>query len=300
MPVFVVRERWWITYVSLSRNLGGDGYEMNDKQTINLLVVDDDECDRQLVRRYLRSIHSPAKLFEATTVSEGVALCAETKIDLVLLDLRLVRTHGEETLAAFRRNVPSVRLVVASGIAPESASELADAYDVVEFVEKSEIDVDLMQRLVVESQQGMNADGEKKEGFRVMLIDDEEADLYLLKRMVSDAADGPIDIDTACDGLDAIERLTRLATEEPHRLPNLITLDLNMPRKDGFQTLRELKDHSKLREIPVIIHSTCCGPDDHPNELALADAIVPKPSTRQETDSLVSYLRKDWFGADIS
>ncbi|MEM9365268.1 MAG: response regulator [Planctomycetota bacterium] len=268
---------------------------MNETQTFHLLVVDDDECDRQLIKRYLRSIETPVQLHEATTASEAVALCNRRGIDLVLLDMRLVRTQGEETLAAFRQGAPSVRLVVASGLAPEAAKTLADAYNVVEFVEKSDINAQLVARLVADSYPFGVAAVDDSTALRVLLVEDEEADLYLLKRLVTAAADGPVDIDTACDGLDAMERLTQMVACEPTQLPDLITLDLNMPRKDGFQTLRELKAHSELREIPVIIHSTCCMPADHPSELALADAIVPKPSTRQETDAFVSYLRGHWL-----
>lgn len=63
----------------------------------------------------------------------------------------------------------------------------------------------------------------------------------------------PCDLDFAEDGVELLEMLREKHTSA---LPNLILLDLNMPRKDGFETLQALKSHTEWSSIPVIIFST--------------------------------------------
>lgn len=52
------------------------------------------------------------------------------------------------------------------------------------------------------------------------------------------------------------EQLMRLLNEESGKLPHILFLDLNMPRKNGFECLAEIKGNKKLKDLPVIILST--------------------------------------------
>lgn len=280
-----------------SISIPGGGLSMKTTQTIRLLVIDDDACDRHLIRRYASGLGLRIDFFEAATIPDAIAICEQESIDLVLLDMRLTHSQGAETLAEFRRSLPKIRLIALSGLLPESSDELASTYQVAEFLEKSVITKDLLGRLVRDAENAKN-DGRPSSRDAepsVWLIDDDDADLYMLKKVMTLASDGPIKTETACDGLDAIERLVELTKAPEPNLPVLITLDLNMPRKDGFQTLSELKKHPELCKIPVIIHSTCCGDDKRSRSLEQADAIVPKPSNRKEIDALVDYFREHWL-----
>jgi CheY-like chemotaxis protein len=57
---------------------------------------------------------------------------------------------------------------------------------------------------------------------------------------------------TVADG----EKLMAYLNEDTQQLPDVIFLDLNMPRKNGFECLSEIKDNQKLNQLPVIIFST--------------------------------------------
>ena len=52
------------------------------------------------------------------------------------------------------------------------------------------------------------------------------------------------------------EELMRLLTSETYQLPHVLFLDLNMPRKNGFECLSEIKLNSKLKYLPVVMFST--------------------------------------------
>ncbi len=82
------------------------------------------------------------------------------------------------------------------------------------------------------------------------------------------ADDDKDDVDLFTDALNELEELTVLKTvhdgeqlmnfliNEADRLPDMLFLDLNMPRKNGYECLAEIKDNDRLKNLPVIIFST--------------------------------------------
>jgi CheY-like chemotaxis protein len=67
---------------------------------------------------------------------------------------------------------------------------------------------------------------------------------------------------------------------EETKLPQIIFLDLNMPLKNGFECLKELKENEKLKDIPVIIYSTSASPTDIEKSKQLkAHLYVTKPNS---------------------
>jgi CheY-like chemotaxis protein len=78
--------------------------------------------------------------------------------------------------------------------------------------------------------------------------------------------------------------------------PGLILLDLNMPRKDGREALREIKSHPGLRQIPVIIMSTSQAEEDVYRTYDLgANSFITKPVTFQGLVEIMKSLGQYWF-----
>src|SRR5690606_26419215 len=84
---------------------------------------------------------------------------------------------------------------------------------------------------------------------RVLLVEDSEADVGLFRQGLK-AISAPLDLDVVTDGIQAVRFLK--ANPPPH----LIVLDLNIPGKSGFEVLEELKQDTKLREVPVVVFSS--------------------------------------------
>lgn len=84
----------------------------------------------------------------------------------------------------------------------------------------------------------------------VMIVDDDDDDRFCFKEAITE-----IDPTYRCleakDGIEALARLRVAAS-----LPDCIFMDINMPRMDGHQCLKELKDDAKLKNIPVVIYTT--------------------------------------------
>lgn len=85
------------------------------------------------------------------------------------------------------------------------------------------------------------------------------------------------------------EELMEWLTKNPEKLPDLLFLDLNMPRKNGFQCLNEIKNNERLQNIPVVIISTSF-------DRAVADGLyqtgasyyIQKPIAFSELQKLIS------------
>jgi signal transduction histidine kinase len=88
-------------------------------QKIRVLVVDDDDVDRERIRRALRRYSIDYEVFDADSLDAGVEACHAQTIDIVILDTYLQTTNGLETLRRFRSLVPSTAIVLMSGLADE-------------------------------------------------------------------------------------------------------------------------------------------------------------------------------------
>lgn len=109
----------------------------------------------------------------------------------------------------------------------------------------------------------------------VLFIDDDEDDKLVFGHALN-AIDTNIQYLTASDGLEAL----KILNEDLVILPDLIFMDLNMPKMDGFTCLDKIKKSKDLREIPVLILSTSTNPKDMEKAKSLgAKKFITKPTT---------------------
>lgn len=85
----------------------------------------------------------------------------------------------------------------------------------------------------------------------ILLADDDTDDRFFFK-LALDALTIPTELMTVVDG----EKLMEYLAENAHQLPDVLFLDLNMPRKNGFECLSEIKLNDGLKMLPVVIFST--------------------------------------------
>jgi CheY-like chemotaxis protein len=101
------------------------------------------------------------------------------------------------------------------------------------------------------------------------------------------------------DGEELMEFLHRRGKYEPLRgepLPGLILLDLNMPRKDGREALKEIKADADLRRIPIVVLTTSKAEEDIVRTYDLGvNSYVTKPVTFKSLVELIKVLGNYWF-----
>ena len=89
----------------------------------------------------------------------------------------------------------------------------------------------------------------------ILLVDDDPDDQLLFKEALKEA-DTLVLCLTACNGIDALEKLNCVTVP----IPDLIFMDVNMPRMNGIDCLKEMQRNVLLKDIPVIMYSTSCSP----------------------------------------
>jgi CheY-like chemotaxis protein len=99
------------------------------------------------------------------------------------------------------------------------------------------------------------------------------------------------------NGVELLAFLTeRYERNNDAQFPRFVLLDLNMPKKDGREVLRELKEHPAFRAIPVIIFSTTNNEQEMRRCYELgANSYITKPNSFENLLRTVSALRSYWF-----
>jgi two-component system response regulator len=99
------------------------------------------------------------------------------------------------------------------------------------------------------------------------------------------------------DGIEAMDFLRRHRTFPDAPRPDIILLDLNMPRKDGRELLAEIKQDPDLQLIPVVIFTTSANEDDLRQALGLGvNSYLTKPADLQQFLRVVQSIQDFWFG----
>lgn len=135
---------------------------------------------------------------------------------------------------------------------------------------------------------------EEKGKIQVFMVDDNPDDIELtLEAFRECKSEYGFSFDVAQDGIEAMSYLRREGEFNQRPNPDLILLDLNMPRMNGFEVLREIKADEELKEIPVVVLSISQNSDDikRVDELNASSYIV-KPMNIDDYVSVVKKLER--------
>jgi chemotaxis family two-component system response regulator Rcp1 len=119
--------------------------------------------------------------------------------------------------------------------------------------------------------------GTQSDAIEVLLVEDSPGDVRLTREALKDAK-VHISLHVATDGIEAMAYLERTGMHVSAPRPDLILLDLNLPRKDGREVLKEIKESPSLRTIPVVILTTSSSDADVLQSYHLhANCYISKP-----------------------
>lgn len=135
----------------------------------------------------------------------------------------------------------------------------------------------------------------ERRSITILLAEDDPDDRMLLQDAVSE---GRLVNELRCveDGEDLMDYLHQRGRHAEAPRPGLILLDLNMPKKDGREALREIKADPSLRQIPVVVLTTSKAEEDVFRSYDLgANSFVTKPVTFQSLVELMKTLNRYWL-----
>ena len=123
----------------------------------------------------------------------------------------------------------------------------------------------------------MESIGAGAAAIEVLLVEDSAGDVRLTREAFKDAK-VHINLHVASDGIDAMAFLRREGEHANVPRPDLILLDLNLPKKDGREVLEEIKETPALKSIPVVILTTSASEADILRSYRLhANCYITKP-----------------------
>lgn len=135
----------------------------------------------------------------------------------------------------------------------------------------------------------------RKGGVEVLLVEDNPGDVRLTREALSEAGNR-VRLSVVNDGLDALRYLRREGQYSDAPRPNLIFLDLNLPKKDGREVLAAIKTDDELKLIPVVVMTTSDAQADIRQAYGLhANCYVTKPADFEAFVGLVKSLEQFWL-----
>lgn len=129
---------------------------------------------------------------------------------------------------------------------------------------------------------------------RLLLVEDSAPDVQILQRVLRDAGPG-VELRVARDGQEAIEELVRQPIDKAP-LPDLVLLDLHLPRFGGLEVLKRVRENPQTRQLPVVVWSTSRQEEEVRDVYqAGGNSYIQKPRDFPQYREVIEALLHYWF-----
>jgi CheY-like chemotaxis protein len=127
------------------------------------------------------------------------------------------------------------------------------------------------------------------------MVEDNEGDVRLTREVIKEGKI-LVNLEVVGDGIEAMSYLRHQGRYSQALRPNLILLDLNLPRKDGREVLAEIKNDTELKRIPVVVMTISDAEEDILRSYNLhANAYITKPLNLDQFKKVVDAIDGFWF-----
>ncbi len=130
----------------------------------------------------------------------------------------------------------------------------------------------------------------------IFLVEDNRGDIRLIQEALKSATIAQCEVVVARDGMEAMDYLRRVGTDTEVACPDLILLDLNLPKKDGREVLAEIKADPALKHIPVVVLTTSRNEEDIFNSYDLhVNCYISKSRNLAQLFKIVRGIEEFWL-----
>jgi two-component system response regulator len=136
-----------------------------------------------------------------------------------------------------------------------------------------------------------------KQPIRVLIAEDNEDHIFLAVRALRELNGTHLEVNAVRDGAEALDYVRGRGEFEGRAMPQLILLDIRMPKVDGLEVLKELKEDPTFKAIPVVMLSASERPEDIDTSYNLgANSYVTKPAGVGAFRESLEQLKRYWTG----
>ncbi|MEN9562879.1 MAG: hypothetical protein RIR73_1123 [Chloroflexota bacterium] len=252
------------------------------QELVRILVVDDHPNTATTLARALSQIGPSVDVVSAVSGTDALEKVKDKGVDILFTDMIMPEMTGLELIEKMQNHPggkPSYAYLITAYDVPglKVSAQRLKVNDVIIKPVRPERICEIANNAIVEMKQSTGMDGKKptvKRKFKILVADDVLDNVTLLTRYLEyEGYDQVI----ARDGQETLNKVH-------DELPDIILLDVNMPKKDGFTVLEEIRKDPAVSHIPVIILTAArLDPSDVRSGLNLgADDYVTKPFDRHE------------------
>lgn len=133
----------------------------------------------------------------------------------------------------------------------------------------------------------------------ILLVEDNAGDAYLFEHVIKTTG-AAVKVKTVADGVEALDYLYRRGQYTDAVRPDLILLDLNLPRKSGLEVLTDIKNDESLPRVPIVVFSMSKDEEDIRQSYGLrAASYITKPVNLGDFEEVIKTLEQYWLGAVV-
>jgi CheY-like chemotaxis protein len=265
--------------------------ELTEEVIAKIMIVDDHPMVAATLARVLKNSDMPVEVLIAQDGIEALKILQDTSVDILITDFLMPRMTGLELgknlkeLMEKRGDLNSPYIILMTAYDTPGLEVSARQLDFNEFLVKPINPKnlrDIVNAVLEKKSKRLSSFKEKSSGngkFQLLVADDIPENIRLLTKMVSSEN---YDYLIARDGQEALDVLRK-------ELPDLVLLDINMPKLNGFEVLKEMRADPKTEHIPVIIITAArIRSSDIEEGLILgADDYVTKPINWRELSARI-------------
>ncbi|HSK87275.1 MAG TPA: response regulator [Anaerolineales bacterium] len=249
--------------------------------SVRILVVDDHPNTATTLARAISQLGDGINVISATSGQQALEYANEDTVDVLITDMMMPGMNGLELIEHLQAHPAGrpLHIILMTAYDVPGLKETTRRLNIHNTIIKPVPTERICQivKQVLENMDSANVPSETPEiphHFKIMIADDIPDNVNLLSRFISNEGYGYI---VATNGVEVLEKAHL-------EMPDLILLDVNMPEKDGFTALKELREDPEIRHIPVIILTAARpSPNDIHSGLSLgADDYVTKPFDKRE------------------
>ena len=245
-----------------------------------ILVVDDHPATAITLARAISQLGTDLDVMSATSGMDALEKVEGGSVDVLITDLMMPKMNGLELIERLQAHPvgrPTYTILITAYDVPglkETARRLRVNETMLKPVHPQQICRVIEKMLETTSFIQEPPSVRKSHLFKILIADDSRDNLTLMSRYVQNEGYGFI---TASNGVETLEKVRS-------EMPDLVLLDVNMPNKDGFEVLAEIRKDPTVGHIPVIIFTAArLNPMDMQEGLNLgADDYIVKPFDRRE------------------